>query len=237
MTARDVVDALVPEGRPRLRGWLHLGALPVAAALGVALVAAAPNGRGALAAAIYASAVVGLFAASALYHRGRFRPDVSAWLRRVDHSMIYVLIAGTYTPICLLVLDERTGTTLLVLVWSGALAGAVLELLPWSTPRWLSSPSTSRWGGLPSSPCPSSSRPSASRPRSSRCSAACSTPPARSSTGCAGPTRRRASSATTRSSTVHARGRRGALRAHRLLGAPRGRLTGPKDCPGRLTGS
>jgi hemolysin III len=138
MTARDVVDALVPEGRPRLRGWLHLGALPVAAALGVALVAAAPNGRGALAAAIYASAVVGLFAASALYHRGRFRPDVSAWLRRVDHSMIYVLIAGTYTPICLLVLDDRTGTTLLVLVWSGALAGAVLELLPWSTPRWLS---------------------------------------------------------------------------------------------------
>jgi hemolysin III len=52
MTARDVVDALVPEGRPRLRGWLHLGALPVAAALGVALVAAAPNGRGAHAPAI-----------------------------------------------------------------------------------------------------------------------------------------------------------------------------------------
>jgi hemolysin III len=138
MTARDVVDALVPEGPPRLRGWLHLGALPVAAALGVALVVAAPNGRGALAAAIYAFAVIGLLGASALYHRGRFRSDVRAWLRRVDHSMIYVLIAGTYTPICLLVLDDRTGTTLLVLVWSGALAGAVLELLPWSTPRWLS---------------------------------------------------------------------------------------------------
>jgi hemolysin III len=140
MSARDVVEVLLPDGtpRPRLRGWLHLAAVPVALALGAVLVATAPGGRGAIAATVYALAVVGVLATSSLYHRGRWRPAVRAWWRRLDRSMIYVLIAGTYTPLCLLVLDDTLGTVLLAVVWSGAAIGVAVELSPWTTPRWLS---------------------------------------------------------------------------------------------------
>jgi hemolysin III len=140
MAARDVVEVLLPDGlpRPRLRGWLHLGAVPVAVTLGVVLVATAPGGRGAVAATVYALAVVGVLATSSLYHRGRWRPAVRAWWRRLDRSMIFVLIAGTYTPLCLLVLGGRLGTALLVAVWVGAALGVAVELSPWTTPRWLS---------------------------------------------------------------------------------------------------
>jgi hemolysin III len=134
------VDYILPDGLPRplLRGWLHLGALPVAAALGLALVIVAPAGKATLAAAVYALAVCGLFGASGLYHRGRWRPGVRAWLQRIDHSMIYVLIAGTYTPMCLLVLDGDLATVMLAVVWGGALLGVATQMLPWRTPRWLS---------------------------------------------------------------------------------------------------
>jgi hemolysin III len=140
MATRDVMEVLLPDGlpRPRLRGWLHLAAAPVAVALGTALVATAPGGRGALAATVYALAVVGVLATSSLYHRGRWRPSVRAWWRRLDRSMIFVLIAGTYTPLCLLVLDGRVGTALLVAVWAGAALGVAVELSPWTAPHWLS---------------------------------------------------------------------------------------------------
>ncbi len=140
MSARDIVEVLLPDGtpRPRLRGWLHLGAVPVAVALGAVLVATAPGGRGVVAATVYALAVVGVLATSSLYHRGRWRPGVRAWWRRLDRSMIYVLIAGTYTPLCLLVLHDTLGTVLLAVVWSGAAIGVAVELSPWTTPHWLS---------------------------------------------------------------------------------------------------
>ncbi len=134
-----MAEYLLPDGlpRPRLRGWLHLGAVPVAVALGVLLVVLAPDGRATLAAAIYALAVVGLFATSGIYHRGRWEPAVRAWLQRVDHAMIFILIAGTYTPICLLAIGGTMGTVLLAVVWSAAAAGAAVNLLPWSLPRWV----------------------------------------------------------------------------------------------------
>ncbi len=134
------MDHLLPDGlpRPRLRGWLHLGSVPVALGLGIALVIVAPAGRGTVAALVYALAVLGLFAASGIYHRGRWTPGVRARLQRVDHSMIFVLIAGTYTPVCVLVLDGALGTVLLAVVWAGALLGVLLQLLPRPAPRGLS---------------------------------------------------------------------------------------------------
>ncbi len=130
---------LLPDGLPRplLRGWLHLGAFLVAAALGVALVLTADGATGVSAAAVYAFAVCGLFGASALYHRGRWQPGVRALLQRVDHSMIFVLIAGTYTPVCLLVLPNTLGTVMLAVIWGGAAVGVFLQLLPRPTPRAL----------------------------------------------------------------------------------------------------
>ena len=128
---------LLPDGlvRPRLRGWLHAGAVPVALGLGIALVIVAPAGRATWAALVYAISVVGLFAASGAYHRGRWSPGVRAWMRRADHAMIFVLIAGTYTPICMLVLDGTLGDVLLATAWSGALVGAGLQFV--EVPRWL----------------------------------------------------------------------------------------------------
>jgi hemolysin III len=132
-----VIDTyLLPDGlpRPRLRGLLHLGAFGVALGLGVTLVLlAGPGDRPAF--AVYGLAVSGLFGVSALYHRGRWQPAVRARLQRVDHSMIFVLIAGTYTPVCVYVLDGGLGAALLAVVWGGALAGATLELRSTPTPR------------------------------------------------------------------------------------------------------
>jgi hemolysin III len=127
---------LLPDGLPppRLRGLLHLGAFVVAFGLGVTLVLVAGR-QGGPAFAVYGLAVAGLFGVSALYHRGRWQPAVRARLQRVDHSMIFVLIAGTYTPVCVYVLDGRLGAALLAVVWGGALMGAVLALRPTPTPR------------------------------------------------------------------------------------------------------
>jgi hemolysin III len=129
---------LLPDGLPRplLRGLLHLGAFVVALGLGVALVLVAGR-QGAPAFAVYGLGVAGLFGVSAMYHRGRWRPGVRAWLQRADHSMIFVLIAGTYTPICVHVLDGTLGATLLAVVWTGALIAAALELQPTHAPRWV----------------------------------------------------------------------------------------------------
>jgi hemolysin III len=113
---------------------LHLGAFVIAVGLAVALVLVAGPGN-APALAVYGLAVAGLFGVSALYHRGRWQPVVRARLQRADHSMIFVLIAGTYTPICVHVLDGTLGAALLAVVWSGALMAAALELRPTPAPR------------------------------------------------------------------------------------------------------
>jgi hemolysin III len=135
---RTVTDPyLLPDGLPRplLRGLLHLGAFVVALGLGVALVLVAGR-QDAPAFAVYGLGVAGLFGVSAMYHRGRWRPGVRAQLQRADHSMIFVLIAATYTPICVHVLDGTLGAALLAVVWTGALIAAALELRPTPAPRW-----------------------------------------------------------------------------------------------------
>jgi len=130
-------------GKPRLRGWLHTFGFIFAAAGGVVLVAVAA-GRPGLApvvtCAVYSVTVCGLFGVSALYHRRVWTPRLYQVMRRLDHSMIFLFIAGTYTPFSVLLLDRRTATLILVIVWSGALAGVALKLVWPHGPRWLSAP-------------------------------------------------------------------------------------------------
>jgi hemolysin III len=127
----------LPAPRPRLRGVIHQWSFFVALAAGATLVALAPAGRATAASAVYAAALVGLLGTSALYHRITWRPRARAWLRRLDHSMIFVLIAGTYTPFAVLVLDGNLRDVVLVGVWIGAAAGIVFTLLWVSAPKWL----------------------------------------------------------------------------------------------------
>ena len=117
----------VPGGKPLLRGVLHEVGAFVALAAGTILVLRAGSARARIAAAIYGISLVALLAASAVYHRGRWTERARAVLRRVDHSAIFVLIAGTYTPFALL-LGSRAGWTLLAVVWAGALLGVVMSV-------------------------------------------------------------------------------------------------------------
>jgi hemolysin III len=124
--------------KPRLRGVSHQYAFFVAMAAGAALVVLARGGQARVAVAVYALSLCAMFGASALYHRIDWPPGPRAWLRRLDHSMIYVLVAGTYTPFALLVLAPALGWTILGVVWGGAVAGVVLSLVWIDAPRWLS---------------------------------------------------------------------------------------------------
>lgn len=130
---RDAVTAV----KPKLRGWLHAATFPVATVAGVLLVALAPTQEGRLAGAIYTVTAALLFGISALYHRGRWSPRVQDVLRRFDHANIFLIIAGTYTPFTIMLLDSWNATILLLLVWSGALIGIAFRVLWVGAPRWL----------------------------------------------------------------------------------------------------
>jgi hemolysin III len=123
--------------KPRLRGVSHQYAFFAAMAAGAALVVLARGAQARVAVAVYALSLCAMFGASALYHRIDWSPRPRAWLRRLDHSMIYVLVAGTYTPFALLVLAPALGWTILAIVWAGALAGVALTLVWTDKPRWL----------------------------------------------------------------------------------------------------
>lgn len=123
--------------KPRLRGVFHEYAFFVSVACGVALVIAASDSKSRVAATIYACAVSGLLGTSALYHRVTWRPQVRRWMRRLDHSMIFVLIAGTYTPVALLALKGALSQTILIVVWAGALGGVIFKLVWIDAPKWL----------------------------------------------------------------------------------------------------
>src|SRR5215218_4121243 len=118
--ARQLASPTAGIERPRLRGVLHQWALFVSVVLGVVLVTFAPPGEARAATLVYAVAVCGLFGVSALYHRVTWRPRARRWMRRLDHSMIFLLIAGTYTPVGLLALSGAWRWTVLPVVWGGA---------------------------------------------------------------------------------------------------------------------
>jgi hemolysin III len=129
----------VPELRvkPRLRGVSHQYAFFVSLGSGALLVLLAATARATVAAAVYAASVSALFGVSALYHRVTWTIPARRRMRRLDHAMIFLLIAGTYTPVGLLVLAGRLATVVLAVVWGGAVAGIVLELVWTRAPRWL----------------------------------------------------------------------------------------------------
>ena len=108
--------------KPLMRGVLHQVFAFVAAAAAITLISLAPTTRAVWAAGVYGFSLVGLLTISATYHRNTWKPVARLFMQRLDHSAIFVLIAGTYTPICLLVLGSA-GVPLLAVVWSGALFG------------------------------------------------------------------------------------------------------------------
>lgn len=129
--------------KPALRGRIHQVAFAVAVVTGAALVAttAAVQPRAVASVAVYALTVCGVFGVSALYHRVHWTdPDRRMWMKRADHSMIFLFIAGSYTPFATLALPSGTGRTLLAVVWTGALAGVALKLLWPTAPRWVGVP-------------------------------------------------------------------------------------------------
>ena len=127
------------EQTPILRGVFHLWAFVAALAAGVVLVVLADGALEIVSSWVYAAALAAMFGASALYHRLQWRSAAKrVWARRLDHSMIFVFIAGTYTPFALLRFEGRTQWLVLILVWLGAALGLVLELVWIDSPRWLS---------------------------------------------------------------------------------------------------
>ena len=128
--------AVLPE-RPRLRGISHLAAAAVFPALGVALVVAARTPAGRIAAGIYTVGLTAMYATSAAYHRGRWTPTERQRLRRLDHSMILVGIAATYTPVAAVALPRRSGHILLAVVWGLAAVGIIIRNLWLGAPRWV----------------------------------------------------------------------------------------------------
>lgn len=141
MSSLDAIAAPSLPPKPRLRGMLHLVAFPLSLVTGLVLVVAVadtPTERwGCL---VFALATAELFGVSALYHRGHWPPRTRALLRRLDHSNIFLMIAGTYTPICLALLDGTARGVVLTVVWVGALAGIVFRVAWLSAPPWLYTP-------------------------------------------------------------------------------------------------
>lgn len=135
--------------KPLLRGALHQAAAWFALGAGAVLVAAAQTRRGALAAAIYSLSLVTLFTVSAVYHRVHWQTAAArARMRRADHASIFILIAGTYTPVTLLALSAAAGRTLLITIWCAAAAGVILSLAWPSAPKALNAIATVAVGWL-----------------------------------------------------------------------------------------
>jgi hemolysin III len=141
---RDVGQALTDAGRvvveqvkPRLRGWIHAGVAPFVLVAAIVLVALSPTTPVRWANAVFGVTAVLLFCTSAVYHRGHWSPRVAAVLRRMDHTNIFLIIAGTYTPLAVLLLPNGTARTLLVVVWTGALVGLLMRIFWLGAPRWL----------------------------------------------------------------------------------------------------
>jgi hemolysin III len=110
---------------------------PISLVAGIVLVASAPTQQGRISSAVFAATAILLFGVSALLHRGSWSPDTEALLRRLDHANIYLIIAGTYTPFAVLALPPSEGRVLLLIVWTGALAGVILRVFWVGAPRWL----------------------------------------------------------------------------------------------------
>lgn len=136
----ETAHAIVEQVKPRLRGWLHLGAFPLVVAAGIVLVCLSPTTSATIASSIFALTAALLFGVSALYHRGHWGPRADRLLKRLDHSNIFLIIAGSYTPLTVLLLPPHQAKVLLGVVWGGALLGVAFRVFWVGAPRWLYTP-------------------------------------------------------------------------------------------------
>ncbi len=138
--AKEATAEAIALVKPKLRGVSHEWAFFLSLGFGATLIILAETPRATLGVAIYAVSLSALFGTSALYHRVNWtRPRSRQWMRRLDHSMIFFLIAGTYTPFALLVLNGTLAMAILAVVWIGAVAGAIVEMIWIDHPKWASS--------------------------------------------------------------------------------------------------
>jgi hemolysin III len=144
MTSHAVPDQVTeidpPPVKPKLRGWLHAGMFPAVLVAGITLIVLADSTRARVACSIFVLTACMLFGVSAVYHRGTWGPVGEAILRRLDHANIFLIIAGTYTPLTMLLLPGSTGTTLLWAIWAAAAAGIAFRVFWVGAPRWLYTP-------------------------------------------------------------------------------------------------
>lgn len=123
--------------KPKLRGWLHLLTVPLTLIAGVVLIALSPTATTRLGSTIFVLSAMVLFTVSAIYHTGSWSPRAWSFLRRFDHANIFILIAGTYTPFSLVLLDGTARIVLLAVVWGGAVPGVLFRVFWTDAPRWL----------------------------------------------------------------------------------------------------
>lgn len=133
----DQLAGQIADVKPKMRGWIHAATFPIAIALGILLIAFSRGAAAITGAAIFMGTSLLLFGVSALYHRIGWSPKVKAVFRRIDHANIFLLIAGTYTPLSLMLLPPDKATILLALVWTGAIAGVLFRVFWIGAPRAL----------------------------------------------------------------------------------------------------
>ena len=187
---------------PRFRGVAHVGALFVAVPVGVLLVLHAPSGVGQVGAAIFAASVAFMHGSSTLFHRRRWAPERMRWIGLLDHAAIYVLIAGTYTPIALFVIHPGWRLPILAVVWVGALAATLRRLFRPHAPPWVAAATCLAFGWVSVIVMPQIVERIGLGPASCSWPAGSPTPSARSSTRGGSPILSPTPSATTRSSTL-----------------------------------
>jgi len=136
-TVEKVAGDVIPDIKPKLRGWLHASAVPLSLIGGILLIVFATTTLGRVGGAVYLAASLLLFGTSATYHRFGWGRRGAAILRRMDHSNIYLFIAATYTPLALLLLTGTSRVLLLVCIWASAILGVLFRVLWLSAPRWL----------------------------------------------------------------------------------------------------
>jgi hemolysin III len=126
-----------PEAKPTWRGWIHTGILPIAIAGGIVLIVLADGLVAKIGAAVFFAGSVLLFGTSAIYHRFNWGAKTKLALKRFDHANIFLLIAGSYTPITLLALPQEKGLLLIIAIWAVALLGIGFRVFWIGAPRWL----------------------------------------------------------------------------------------------------
>jgi hemolysin III len=132
-----LVERVAESIKPHLRGWIHAGVTPFVIVASIVLVVLSPTPAAKWSTAVFGLTAIMLFGTSAVYHRGRWSPRTAAVLRRLDHTNIFLIIAGTYTPLSVLLLPADTARTLLIVVWSGALIGTLARIFWLGAPRWV----------------------------------------------------------------------------------------------------